>query len=496
MRYKGARRFSRCGRLVERDAYTARTHAQPDLTPLKSIFSARWLIVVLPVGAALGPYALPFEIAGINLFAFRLLILVVVLFSTPLTSGSGWWFNMFARRAMLFGVLWLFSGMVGLLWTTDLAQGLNDLLSISFGFALLLVLLTLHADKSHNLQLLRRGWVLAFLVTSVIAVWEIVTGQHLDSGMFLERPEYFDGSVVQSTLGLPGAYGGFLVLTLPFLLWSFYRSKGPKKLAYAVLIAAAGALILLSANRLSFIAFAAEVMLLMFIFDRRWYVIMLGFLALGAGYAGWSYAFLSSDLRIAAKFRGIVNDGPDNSISARVAMTVNGLWLVYDTGGLGVGPSGFAQAAFDPDAPLPLSEPKMAHNFWVQVASEYGIVVAVALVVLLVFVARLALLAANRNLPGAPLEVRTIGIVILVALVGYLFFGVVVGSVLRHTVHWMFFASLMIMATHLYQVRAAYAARTRLRREPALAGVALSGTSLDPSRYHPGLGKSSHRGRL
>jgi hypothetical protein len=64
----------------------------------KGVFAPRWAIPVLPVLAALGPYALPLTVAGVNWYAFRMLIMLLAAFSTPLTFGSGWWFNKLARN--------------------------------------------------------------------------------------------------------------------------------------------------------------------------------------------------------------------------------------------------------------------------------------------------------------------------------------------------------------------------------------------------------------
>jgi hypothetical protein len=423
----------------------------------KGVFAPRWIIVVLPVLAALGPYALPFNVGGINWYAFRVLILLMAAFSTPLTSASGWWFNTLARRAMLLGVLWVTYGMLSLLWTPDLAGGMADVMSIGFGFALLLILFNVRAYESQQLQLLRIAWVLAFVVTAAVAIWEIVTGQHLHSNMYEGRPQYFDGSVVQSTLGRPEPYGMFLLAAVPFLLWSFYEAKGAKKLAYAGLVAAACILVLFTGSRLTFIGLAAELLLLVFIFDRRWYVVMLGSAAMVIGFVWWSNVFLSSDLRLASKFDSALSDMEDDSIEGRLALTLNGLWLVYDTAGLGVGGGGFPLSLVHRDVPFgddPGSDGSMAHNLWVQIASEYGILPAAGLAALFLFVARLALQAANCKWPGAPHEIRVLGIVTLVGLVGYLFYGVVGGGPLRQSAHWMFFASLVVIAVRLHQARA------------------------------------------
>lgn len=113
--------------------------------------------------------------------------------------------------------------------------------------------------------------------------------------MLEESTYYFDGTVVQSTLGRPDMYGAFLVLAVPFLVWSLYQSKGPAKLMYAGLLLGAGALTLFTASRLSFLAVAAELLLLVFIIERRWYVIALGLISVAVGYLWWNNVFLNSE---------------------------------------------------------------------------------------------------------------------------------------------------------------------------------------------------------
>ena len=237
------------------------------------------------------------------------------------------------------------------------------------------------------------------------------------------------------------------------------------RLVYASSVAAAGILVLFTASRLSLIGFAIELLVLVFIVDRRWYVMLLGLVGVAVGFYWWSNVFLSSDIRLASKFNAALSDMEDSSIEGRFSLTLNGLWMVYDTAGRGVGAAGFRRALMDRDVPFPDENPlpggRFPHNLWVQVASEYGILPAIGFLSLLVFIGRLAL-QANRKRPGAPQEVRILGIVTLVGLVGYLFCGVVIGSAIRHAVHWMFFATLVVMGARLYQARAAYhAARLR-----------------------------------
>jgi O-antigen ligase len=150
---------------------------------------------------------------------------------------------------------------------------------------------------------------------------------------------------------------------------------------------------------------------------------------------------------------------------------------VYDTAGLGVGGAGFPLSLVNRDPPFgedPGPDGGMAHNLWVQIASEYGILPAAGLAALFLFIARLALQAANRKWRGVPHEIRVVGIVTLVGLVGYLFYGVVTGDALRHSVQWMFFASLMVMGAHLYKARAISSAAARDTQARAATSGALA----------------------
>ena len=49
--------------------------------------------------------------------------------------------------------------------------------------------------------------------------------------------------------------------------------------------------------------------------------------------------------------------------------------------------------------------------------------------------------------------------------------GVVTGSPIRHTVNWMFFATLVVMAANLYQARAAHRAARLRGPQGQLAGA-------------------------
>jgi len=165
---------------------------------------------------------------------------------------------------------------------------------------------------------------------------------------------------------------------------------------------------------------------------------------------------VDSNLRVAEKLTK-VESGPDRSIQQRVALTLNGFWMAYKTAGRGIGAGGF-EKEISGDVPIQLPirylQEWNAHNLWIEMLSEYGVPVVAAFLVLLGWFALLGWRAQLRR-TGLGREPATIGRAILVGLVGYLFCGVASGSIMNKPTHWMFLASLVVMAACLHQLRTA-----------------------------------------
>ena len=408
------------------------------------------LIPLLPVLAVIGPYFLPLPLAGVTVFGFRLMIMLLAAFSTPLTTRATWWANPIACRALLLGLLWLTYALFSLFWTLDVPGGLADVVTIVFGFALVLVLLALKAHHGDNLDKLRFGWLVALAVAVVMALFEISTGDHLPSKLYDAMPQYFDGSVVQSTLGSPAGFGAFLLVVTPFVLWSMEMARGPGRLFYLGGVIGICFLMLYSASRLSLIGLAIEIAFYFIVIYRRWYIWLLVPVAAVAAAILWTNVFMKSDFRMAQKLNTIEETGEDASIQQRLALTINGLWMTYKTAGAGVGAAGFEEEIERGNLPAPLPIRLLskwnAHNVWVEILSEYGVLVFGALMALLGQIGMLAW-RAQRDHTGMT---RAVGRAVLTGYVGYLFYGVVSGTAFLQSVFWIFTASLFIMGAFLH----------------------------------------------
>ena len=410
-----------------------------------------WLIAALPVLATVGPHCLPIAAFGVSIYGFRLLLMLLALFSTPLNTRAKWWFNPVARWAIFFGAFWLFYGLLSLFWAPDRNSGLGEIVTIVFGFTLILALFSLEAYRPDHLDKLRFGWLIAFLLAAMVGWLEILTDRHLPSPRAEHNLDYFAHSKIVSTMSHTSNFGGFLLLVVPFLIWSMEKAKGPAKLAYIAMIGAVGHLMFYTASRIGLLGLIAQLAIYVVVLNRRWYTILL--LALGAlvAFGYWTHISSRGELAVARKVRS-AELGTDASIDHRLALTLNGLYMVYKTAGRGVGAAGFEDNISGEDLLVPLPILRFgarwnAHNFWVEILSQYGVLPFGAFMALLGWAGVLGW-RAQRRPPGGLAPV--VGRSLVVALVGYVFYGAAGGTAMEQPANWMFLASLIVMAAFLH----------------------------------------------
>jgi teichuronic acid biosynthesis protein TuaE len=415
------------------------------------VLARSWLIAALPILATVGPHCLPIAAFGVSIYGFRLLLMLLALFSTPLSTRAKWWFNPVARWAIFFGAFWLFYGLLSLFWTPDQNSGLGEVVTIVFGFAVILALLSLEAYRPEHLDKLRFGWLIAFLLAAMVGWLEILTDRHLPSPRSEHNLDYFNYGKIVSTLSHTSNFGGFLLLVIPFLIWSMERTKGAAKLAYIGLIGAVGHLMFYTASRIGLLGLIAQLAVYVVGLNRRWYAILL--LALGALVAVGYWTYMSSRGSEFAMTRKMTNveSGTDTSMDHRLALTLNGLYMVYKTAGRGVGAGGFEDKISGEGLLVPLPIIKFgarwnAHNFWVEILSQYGVLPFAAFMVLLGWCGLLGL-RAQRRPPGGLVSV--VGRSLIVGLVGYVFYGAAGGTPMEQPANWMYLASLIVMAAFL-----------------------------------------------
>jgi O-antigen ligase len=217
------------------------------------------------------------------------------------------------------------------------------------------------------------------------------------------------------------------------------------------LIGAVPHLLFYTASRIGLLGLMAQLVVYVVILKRRWYAILL--LALGGivAFGYWTHISSEGDFAMARKLRN-VETGTDSSIDHRLALTINGLHMVYKTAGRGVGAAGFEDHISSEDLLVPLPILRFgarwnAHNYWVEILSQYGVLPFAAFMAVLGWAGLLGW-RAQRRPPGELSSV--VGRSLIVGLVGFVFYGAAGGTPMEQPANWMFLASLIVLAAFLH----------------------------------------------
>lgn len=136
----------------------------------------------------------------------------------------------YIKPIILFFSICLIWGMASLLWTPAMLNGVVELVYYIVHIALFIEILLFSKLANNPLRSISLAWMLGFLATSVIGIWEIVTDQHLsfafiqedflrDNGMFVER---HNASV---TFGNYNTYVTYIGFVLPFILYMILQNN-------------------------------------------------------------------------------------------------------------------------------------------------------------------------------------------------------------------------------------------------------------------------------
>jgi teichuronic acid biosynthesis protein TuaE len=400
--------------------------------------------LAMPVTAALGQYLFPVNM-GLQLYGYRMLVMLalpLLLFATRGRISLG-------KPARLFALtfyLWLVWGAASISWTPDVAAGFNEVMTVAFGAAAALVIALCCALVANGTDLLRRGWVVAYVATVIIAVWELSTHQHLPSS-FAEAGVEGAGGLVVATFGNPNNYAAFIVLAFPFIIWSLGMARGARWLFYLLLCLSVPVVLVLTAGRLGLVALVLQGATLM-VLQRRRGASLKWFLPLAAIVMIIAVMMLQANPRVLSKLLVIGDEVNRGSGSARLNLSLNGLQFTAESFGFGKGAGSFEQLILSGQGKLPTAHISNPHNFWIEVLSQYGLLVFSCLVGSLLYACSVvARLSRSASMRGAnhywPLVALGLG------LAGYWLVAVENSRFIPQPINWAFLGSVMALTSQL-----------------------------------------------
>jgi len=412
---------------------------------------------MLPLTAGLGYHFLP---VATGLFGFRFVVVLILIFLVASGRGMLLDFGSLSRWFFRMGAFWICWGLFSVIWSSilfnsDVSSSLIEVLAVVFGFLAAAVLLNLVFRVANALEALRIGWVLAFVATSAVAVWELTSGAHL-SGHQQTLESLTLGSIVFSTFGNPNNYAAFLCLCFPFLIWSFRAARGWWKVLYLLLVLGAFGLVILTTGRLGLLAMVLEFMVLvaLTLSVRRALLVGAAVVVGVIASVGASGSFDDpSSFKLFRIYDELVIGG---SASIRLNLLKDGMVFLRQSWGAGIGPANFEHLMLTGQGPYPTEGYVNPHNFWLEVASQYGLLVFVGFAGWMLFattriwrVRELAIKADDWP-SGYAAEAIILGIV------GYIFVAVENSSYIAQPENWMFLASVLAVTCFLSEDHPAF----------------------------------------
>lgn len=415
------------------DASTPRTWRTRSVTD--------WLFMAVPTTAAIGSAFGSTMVAGISLYPFKVLTLV-------LTCVAMSQHRRVPRAAVPIVVLSLCLAswaLITVLWSTAGPAALQE--ATIFVFLVALLLLCFTSIGTNWFASFIVGWPLAVFFTSVVALGELLTGNHLKND-FVSNTS-FVGDVILSTFANPNNYGAFLALAMAVCLTGSTMTsmfgRGTRRFMFAA-IGTALVMLPLTASRFAVLGVVAGTLTfaVLGLRSRRGqrFVLALVVLSVPAG-----LVLLRASPKLVEKFSAIAaqRTGTGNSTSIRENLIANGWDFFIETRGLGVGAAGYEPRILSGDFTHPLfGRASNPHNLWIELLSEYGLVGIAAVGLILMLSLRAA----------APLRHPTrFGASYIAMFMTYLIAAMTASSYVNDTVSWTFFSTFVALGVWIDHTR-------------------------------------------
>lgn len=170
-------------------------------------------------------------------------IRVMTFLTLPLTFS--WLFqkshNKRVQKILFFLLVWYIYIVISLNWTPDPSTGLKEIFYYFIHFFVFIQILAFADKAKAPKNSISTGWVTLLLITLPIALYEIITQNHLSMDTFGDSGFSIDGEILpyrraSVTFGNLNAFVVVLICSTPFLLSKLYKARGLIKFSLLVLL--------------------------------------------------------------------------------------------------------------------------------------------------------------------------------------------------------------------------------------------------------------------
>jgi teichuronic acid biosynthesis protein TuaE len=335
----------------------------------------------------------------VNLFAFRIAVLAASFVPLLVNPRLEWLGDAAVRFYALVGVVWIFWGTLAVFWAAGTEPAVVNLLAVAFGFLTVLALLNLRANTTRGVRWLFRGWVAAAFVTGAIGVWEFVTGNHLPGSWIDNTPARVQRLVVISTFDNPNNFGAFLLLASTVVLYQMETARSMVlRWTLFVVVLWLFVLAVLSTSKIAVVAMLTVILVYVVRAVQHKAMAVGMVIALLGGFVA-SLTYLGGDLDLLTDVVAFAEGGLtlQQSTLSRVNLFLAGIDMTVSTYGLGVGGGNFSYLMERGYSELWTRDIVDPHNWWIEILSQYGVLVFALYVGFLAYVSLYSLRASRRE---------------------------------------------------------------------------------------------------
>lgn len=281
---------------------------------------------------------------------------------------------------LLFLIIW---GFISLSWSPDAALGFFEWGNMILRILFFLELMVFGLLSKNTFNTMVNGWSIAFLITAIIAVWELNTGNHLAITRYAEEDNNLNLgngiSVVRqfsaATFYNYNGYVTFVCYCLPFLFSLAIKcTRGIKQLMAAVPIMLVLYVFVLNASRGGLVAFFIYAAIFSFFkLSKSKLSVKVTFIALTMGFFivfAYFWDLISFYLEYKMESGGMS--------SSRTQIWACCWQALVQTGFIGCGVGGVMDALDEQHAYV-----NQPHNFFMEVLLEFGVIVFIWLIFLM-----------------------------------------------------------------------------------------------------------------
>lgn len=387
-----------------------------------SVFNNKILLFVIFFLVFFDTNIFNFDLGFINITLLRILLFSGLIFFLWKEKNDILSFDSrLTRRSIFFLIIWLGYGIIQLLWTKNIMVGIRELYYLSLFISLIILLIK--TINSKDLILLAYDFFGFFTVALIIfGIIELITGIHLNTSMYFAS--HISGKAT-AVFYNPNDFSFFLNLTFPFLMFNVFN-KGTvySKVFNLTMVGALIVIIIMNDSRLAFITVIIQ-LILIFVLSKKLLskINMISGILIALIIFFFRHKLLNGLYGVYIELeKGI------SSSFIRYNLFLNGLYALYKSKFLGVGPHGYQDHVYPKFYTKHIIDP---HNWWIEVLTNYGVFIFVGYLLLIFYIIKFLYKKSYVNN-----ELKKMNIVLLVSWVGFIIGSMGPSSLFYFTFQW------------------------------------------------------------